>query len=102
VRVFFTTLPFVDYVWVARKQVDVSERDKFGEAFLALRGSRRHSHHAMVPTALVSVRRDALSDAGAGLRPDWRLLDFVSDAVTGGFRGAQENKPEPSSEWPPA
>jgi hypothetical protein len=104
VRVFFTTLPFVDYVWVPRKQLDVNERDKFGEAFLALRGSRRHGHHAMVPTALVFPREDAISDASAGLRPDWRLLDFVSDAVTGGdkYRGTQENKPAISSEWPPA
>lgn len=104
VRVFFTTLPFVDCVWVARKQVDMSGRDKFGEAFLALRGSRRHGHHAMVPTALVSLRGDAISDAGAGLCPDWRLLDFVSDAMTGGEkrRGAQENKLAPTSEWPPA
>ena len=36
IRVFFTTPPFVDYVWVARKQVDAAVRDKFGEAFLAL------------------------------------------------------------------
>ena len=104
VRVFFTTLPFVDYVWVARKQVYVSKRDKFGEAFLGLQGSRRHGHHAMVPTAPVSLYQDAISDAGAGLRLYWRLLDFVSDAVTGGekCRRAQENKPAPSSEWPPA
>ncbi len=40
VRVFFTTPPFVDYVWVARKQVDAAVRDKFGEAFLALRPGR--------------------------------------------------------------
>jgi phosphonate transport system substrate-binding protein len=40
VRVFFTTPPFVDYVWVARKQVDVAVRDKFGEAFLALQPGR--------------------------------------------------------------
>ena len=35
--------------------------------------------------------------------PDWRLLDFDSDAVTGGekCRDAQENKPAPPSEWPP-
>jgi hypothetical protein len=64
---------------VVRKQVDVSECDKFGEASLALRGSRR-------------------------LHRDWRLLDFVSDPVIGGekSRGAQENKPAISSEWPPA
>jgi hypothetical protein len=82
----------------------VSERDKFGEAFVALRGWRRHGNPAMVPTASVSLPRSAVSDTGAALRPDWRLLDFVSDAVTGGekCRGAQENKPAPSSEWPPA
>ena len=56
------------------------------------------------PTAPVSLRPDAISDAGTGLRSDWRLLDFGSDAVTGGeeCREAQENKPAPSSEWPPA
>ena len=57
------------------------------------------------PTALVSLRRDAISDAGAALRPDWRLSDFDGDAVTGGgkeCRDAQETKPAPSSEWPPA
>jgi phosphonate transport system substrate-binding protein len=40
VRVFFTTPPFVDYVWVARQQVDTTARDKFGEAFLALQPGR--------------------------------------------------------------
>ena len=57
---------------------------------------------AMALTAPVSLRRDAISDAGAGLRPDWRLLDFDSNAVTGGerCRSAQENEPAPSSEWP--
>src|SRR5690242_7952624 len=40
VRVFFTTPPFVDYVWVARKQVDAAVRDKFGDAFLALQPGR--------------------------------------------------------------
>jgi phosphonate transport system substrate-binding protein len=40
VRVFFTTPPFVDYVWVARKQIDAGVRDKFGEAFLALQPGR--------------------------------------------------------------
>jgi phosphonate transport system substrate-binding protein len=40
VRVFFTTPPFVDYVWVARKQVDESLRDKFGRAFLNLQQGR--------------------------------------------------------------
>jgi phosphonate transport system substrate-binding protein len=40
VRVFFTTPPFVDYVWVAREQVDAATRDKFGGAFLALQPGR--------------------------------------------------------------
>jgi phosphonate transport system substrate-binding protein len=38
--VFFTTPPFVDYVWVARKEVDPAARDKFAEAFLALQPGR--------------------------------------------------------------
>jgi phosphonate transport system substrate-binding protein len=36
VHVFFTTPPFVDYVWVARKQIDAATREKFAAAFLAL------------------------------------------------------------------
>jgi len=38
--VFFTTPPFVDYVWVARKQIDAATRDQFGDAFLALQPGR--------------------------------------------------------------
>jgi len=37
VRVFFTTPPFVDYVWVARKDVPASDREALAGAFLALR-----------------------------------------------------------------
>lgn len=40
VRVFFTTPPFVDYVWVARKDIDPATRQKFGAAFLALQTER--------------------------------------------------------------
>lgn len=36
VRVFYTTPPFVDYVWVARKQVSSADRDAFAKAFLSL------------------------------------------------------------------
>ena len=36
VRVFFTTPPFVDYVWVARKDINSADRDAFANAFLAL------------------------------------------------------------------
>ena len=37
VNVFYTTPPFVDYVWVARKQVDAATREKFAAAFLSLK-----------------------------------------------------------------
>ncbi len=37
VHVFYTTPPFVDYVWVARKQIDAATRDRFAAAFLALK-----------------------------------------------------------------
>lgn len=40
VHLFFTTPPFVDYVWVARKQIDAGLRDKFSQAFLALEAGR--------------------------------------------------------------
>ncbi|MBV8151047.1 MAG: phosphate/phosphite/phosphonate ABC transporter substrate-binding protein [Candidatus Eremiobacteraeota bacterium] len=36
VRVFFTTPPFVDYVWVARKDTPAADRDGFANAFLSL------------------------------------------------------------------
>jgi phosphonate transport system substrate-binding protein len=38
--VFYTTPPFVDYVWVARKGIDAAARDKFAAAFLALQAPR--------------------------------------------------------------
>jgi phosphonate transport system substrate-binding protein len=37
VRVFYTTKPFVDYVYVARKEVSEADRDKFVNALLKLR-----------------------------------------------------------------
>ncbi len=40
VYVFYTTLPFVDYVWVAREQIDAATRNKFAAAFLALQSPR--------------------------------------------------------------
>jgi phosphonate transport system substrate-binding protein len=36
VRVFFTTPPFVDYVWVARKDVNSALTERFAKAFLSL------------------------------------------------------------------
>jgi phosphonate transport system substrate-binding protein len=36
VRVFYTTPPFVDYVWAARKDVDAAMQKKFADAFLRL------------------------------------------------------------------
>jgi phosphonate transport system substrate-binding protein len=37
VRVFYTSKPFVDYVWVARKEVGKVEQEKFAKAFTDLR-----------------------------------------------------------------
>lgn len=37
VRVFFTSRPFVDYVWVARKDVSAAKQEAFAKAFLALK-----------------------------------------------------------------
>lgn len=39
-RVFHTTPAFVDYVWVARKDVGTAERARFADAFLALDEAR--------------------------------------------------------------
>lgn len=36
VRVFYTTAPFIDYVWVARQDVGYAAREQFANAFLAL------------------------------------------------------------------
>jgi phosphonate transport system substrate-binding protein len=40
VRVFFTSKPFVDYVWVARKGVDPATQEKFTQAFIQLKEGR--------------------------------------------------------------
>jgi phosphonate transport system substrate-binding protein len=37
VRIFFTSPAFVDYVWVARKDVGEAQRETFAKAFLALK-----------------------------------------------------------------
>lgn len=37
VRVFYMSKPFVDYVWVARKDVDQAAQEKFAQAFINLR-----------------------------------------------------------------
>jgi phosphonate transport system substrate-binding protein len=37
VRVFYTSKPYIDYVYVARKNVSASEREKFVRALLALK-----------------------------------------------------------------
>jgi phosphonate transport system substrate-binding protein len=39
VRVFWTTPPFLDYVWVARKGLPVNVAQAIADAFLALEGS---------------------------------------------------------------
>jgi len=40
VRVFFTSRPFVDYIWCSRKDVDAGHREKFASAFLNLKEGR--------------------------------------------------------------
>jgi len=40
VRVFFTSRPFVDYVWVARNDVDRATQEKFAQAFIDLKEGR--------------------------------------------------------------
>jgi phosphonate transport system substrate-binding protein len=37
VRILYTSHPFVDYVWVARKDLDSGRREKFANAFLSLK-----------------------------------------------------------------
>lgn len=37
VRVFYTSKPFVDYVWVARKDIDRATQEKFAQAFTDLK-----------------------------------------------------------------
>jgi phosphonate transport system substrate-binding protein len=37
VRVFYMSKPFVDYVWVARKEVDPATQEKFAQAFTDLK-----------------------------------------------------------------
>jgi phosphonate transport system substrate-binding protein len=40
VRIFYTTPPFIDYVWVARDGIGEEPREKFAAAFLALTEER--------------------------------------------------------------
>jgi phosphonate transport system substrate-binding protein len=40
VRVFYTSKPFVDYVWVARKDLSKDQKEKFVEAFTRLKAGR--------------------------------------------------------------
>jgi len=40
VRVFFTSRPFVDYVWVARKDIGAAQQEAFAKAFLSLKEGR--------------------------------------------------------------
>jgi phosphonate transport system substrate-binding protein len=40
VKVIWTTPPFVDYVWTARKDLPAATVQKFGKAFLALDASK--------------------------------------------------------------
>src|SRR5215469_4678543 len=40
VRLFFTSRPFVDYVWVARKDIAAARQEAFAKAFLSLKEGR--------------------------------------------------------------
>lgn len=40
VRVFYTSKPFLDYVWVARKEVNKQEQEKFVAAFTSLQDGK--------------------------------------------------------------
>lgn len=40
VHVFYTSRPFVDYVWVARNDVDLATQEKFAQAFIDLKEGR--------------------------------------------------------------
>jgi phosphonate transport system substrate-binding protein len=40
VKVFHTSKPFVDYVWVARKDIDAATQEKFVQAFIKLKEGR--------------------------------------------------------------
>ncbi len=40
VRIFFTSRPFVDYVWVARKDIGAAQQEAFAKAFLSLKEGR--------------------------------------------------------------
>ncbi|HEY6970494.1 MAG TPA: phosphate/phosphite/phosphonate ABC transporter substrate-binding protein [Candidatus Angelobacter sp.] len=40
VHVFYTSKPFVDYVWVARKDIDQATQEKFVQAFVNLKEGR--------------------------------------------------------------
>jgi phosphonate transport system substrate-binding protein len=40
VRIFHTSDPFVDYVWVARKDVAPAHREKFANAFISLKANQ--------------------------------------------------------------
>ena len=37
IRVFFSSKPFVDYVWVARKDMSAADRERFIQAFMSLK-----------------------------------------------------------------
>jgi len=49
VRVFYTTPPFVDYVWVARKDIAKSDQDSLTNAFLSL--------HSLADDKILSILR---------------------------------------------
>ena len=76
VRVFYTSAPFVDYVWVARKGVSYADQEKFARAFLALREGKddrvlkilRAQEYVVANDAEYATTRKIESDMGRKVR----------------------------------
>jgi phosphonate transport system substrate-binding protein len=52
VRVFYTSKPFVDYVWVGSKGVDQATQEKFVQAFTDLREGRSMTFSRFSPAGI--------------------------------------------------
>ncbi len=62
VRVFYTSKPFVDYVWVARKDTTAEEREKFVNAFVGLKeGANDNVLRILRGTSFVRAKDDSYS-----------------------------------------
>src|SRR5580692_8497713 len=55
VRVFYTSEPYLDYVWVARKDVPKAERERFTRSLLALQEGKEKTTASSKFSALSSL-----------------------------------------------